>query len=132
MHTVVDPYQNVIHNTSALRTGVGGEGSEEGEELRELVHRHGPDHHPRQLQTGHLHGFIPAKRWRERLLTDCCQISEIKCSAEWLVGPGFGSEGIPCRAETYINGTDCDGVYALYTSTPGTERSVRMYGGEGT
>ena len=34
--------------------------------------------------------------------------------------------------KTYINGTDCDGVYALHTSTPDTERSVRMYGGEGT
>ena len=131
MHTVVDPYQYVIHNTSALRTGVGGEGSEEGEELRELVHWHGSNHHPRQLQTGHLHGFIPVKKWKEGLLIDCCQISEIKCSAEWSV-QGLVQKVHHGGLKTYVNDTDCDGVHTVHTSTPDTERSVRMYGGEGT
>ena len=65
MHAVVDPNQYVIHNTPALSTGVGGEGSEGGEELGELVRWHGSDHHPCQLQAGHLHGFIP-EEWRGR------------------------------------------------------------------
>ena len=59
MYAVVDPYQYVIHGTPALSTGVGGEGGEGGEDLYKLVHWHGPNHHPRQLEAGQLHGFIP-------------------------------------------------------------------------
>ena len=81
MYAVVDPYQYVIHNTPALCTGVGGEGSEAREELCQLVHRHGADHHPRQPEASHLHGFIPDGRGRrdcsmttdgsEKPLTEC-------------------------------------------------------------